>query len=134
MFVKFLRKYGDHMNESSNSFLFIGYCSLLIRYVRCQDHHSRLATGHLTSTWTLHHVTTGMCKYFSPALPIGHTGTKPPPSLSLSLFFYIYIYCSVLFVFHFIKKFYICHQIHFFLSCTYTLSHLYVSLLCLSNQ
>lgn len=114
MFVKFLRKYGDHMKKVSQRFLFIDCDTLLTRYLRCQYSHSRFVTGHLILTWTLYHVTAGMCKYFSPALPRAPTGLKPYNSS-----------------FVFVRKLYICHQITF--SLTYTLPHLDISLLHLSN-
>lgn len=65
------------MKKVSQSFLFIDCDTLLMRYLRCQYSHSRFVTGHLILTWTLYHVTAGMCKYFSPPVPRAPPGLKP---------------------------------------------------------
>lgn len=55
--------------KSIKAFFFVSGGNLLMRYLRCPHHHSRFVTVHFRSTWTLHHRTAGMCKYFSPAWP-----------------------------------------------------------------
>lgn len=83
--------------RSRKAFFSVSGGNLLMRYLRCWHRHSRFVTAHFRSTWTLHHRTTGMCKYFSPAWP------KPVlDQTHIHLFLYekvMYVYCQMAFDF-----------------------------------
>lgn len=55
--------------KSIKAFFSVSGGRLLTRYLRGQHHHSPFVTVHFRPTWTLHHGTSGMCKYLSPAWP-----------------------------------------------------------------
>lgn len=79
--------------KSIKAFFSVSGGRLLTRYLRGRHHHSPFVTVHFRPTWTLHHGTSGMCKYLSPAWP------KPilDPN-RINLFLYeksVFIYCQM---------------------------------------